>query len=160
MGDMMAMRMGRLVYRGDKMMLWISKKVPKLKPYKSRDTIAVDINEKKIVYGDDGINKERDTEIGEAHRWKKLAEDLQKRYSSPRYPAWRRRKAIVNRIRSYHRKARNILEAWARKTVLEIVGLAMKLGYAAAREDLKGADKFSEKDKEQGSQDKAHNNGL
>jgi len=47
----------------------------------------VDINERKIVYGDDRINKERDTEIDEAHRWKKLAEDLQKKYSSPRYPA-------------------------------------------------------------------------
>jgi putative transposase len=95
----------RLVYRGDKMMLWISKKVPKLKPYKSRDAIAVDINERKIVYGDDKIKKERDTKIGEAHRWKFLAEDLQKKYSSTRYPAWRRRKAILNRIRSYHREA-------------------------------------------------------
>jgi len=128
----------RLVYRGDRMMLWISKRIPRPEPYKPRDAIAVDINERKIVYGDDEINKERDTKIGEAHRWKKLAEDLQKKYSSPRYPAWRRRKAILNRIRSYHRKARNILEAWARKTALEIVGLAMKLGYAAAREDLTG----------------------
>ena len=59
----MAMRMGeaRLVYRDGKMILWISKKAPKLKPYQPRDAIAVDINEKKIVYGDDKINKERDT---------------------------------------------------------------------------------------------------
>jgi IS605 OrfB family transposase len=128
----------RLVYRGDKMMLWISKKIPKPQPHQPRDVIAVDINEKKIVYGDDKINKERDTEIDEAHRWKKLAEDLQKRYSSPRYTAWRRRRGILNRIRSYHRKARNILEDWARKTSLEIVRLAKKLGYAAAREDLTG----------------------
>jgi len=128
----------RLVYRDGKMMLWISKKVPKPQPYQPRDAIAVDINERKIVYGDDGINKERDTKIGEAHRWKKLAEDLQKRYSSPRYPAWRRRKAILNRIRSYHRKARNILEDWARKTSLRIVRLAKRLGHAVAREDLKG----------------------
>jgi IS605 OrfB family transposase len=55
-----------------------------------------------------------------------------------RYPAWRRRKAILNRIRSYHRKARNILEDWARKTSHEIVELSKKLGYAVAREDLKG----------------------
>jgi putative transposase len=68
----------RLVYRGDKMMLWISKKIPKPQPYQPRDAIAVDINEKKIVYGDDRINKERDTKIGEAHRWKLLAESLQK----------------------------------------------------------------------------------
>jgi IS605 OrfB family transposase len=128
----------RLVYRGDKMILWISKKIPKPQPYQPRDAIAVDINERKIVYGDDRINKERDTEIDEAHRWKKLAEDLQKKYSSPRYPAWGRRRGILNRIRSYHRKARNILEDWARKTSLRIVGLAKRLGYAVAREDLTG----------------------
>ena len=58
----------RLVYRDGKMMLWISKKIPKPQPYQPRDAIAVDINERKIVYGDDRINKERDTEIGEAHR--------------------------------------------------------------------------------------------
>jgi putative transposase len=128
----------RLVYRGDRMMLWISKKIPRPEPCKPRDAIAVDINERKIVYGDDKINKERDTEIDEAHRWKLLAESLQKRYSSARYPAWRRRKAILNRIRSYHRKARNILEDWARKTSLRIVGLALRLQYAVAREDLTG----------------------
>jgi len=116
----------------------VSKKMPKLKPYQPRDVIAVDVNERKIVYGDDKINNERDTEIDEAHRWKKLAEDLQKKYSSTKYLAWRRRKAILNRIRSYHRKARDILEDWARKTSLEIVMMAKKLGYAVAREDLKG----------------------
>jgi len=128
----------RLVYRDNKMMLWISKKIPKPQPYQPRDVIAIDVNERKIVYGDDEINKERDTEIDEAHRWKKLAEDLQKRYSFTRYPAWRRRRGILNRIRSYHRKARNILEAWARKTSLGIVRFAKKLGYAVAREDLTG----------------------
>jgi len=128
----------RLVYRDGKMMLWISKKIPKPQPYQPRDTIAVDINERKIVYGDDKINKERDTEIDEAHRWKKLAEDLQKKYSSTKYLAWRRRRGILNRIRSYHRKARNILEDWARKTSLRIVGLALRLQYAVAREDLTG----------------------
>jgi putative transposase len=126
----------RLVYRGGEMVLWISKKVPKPQPYKPRDTIAVDINERKIVYGDDKINKEIDTGVDRAHRWKKLAEDLQKKYSSTRYPAWRRRRGILNRIRSYHRKARDILEDWARKTSLEIVMMAKRLGYAVAREDL------------------------
>jgi len=58
----------RLVYRGDRMMLWISKKIPKSQPYQPRDAIAVDINEKKIVYGDHVINEEKDTEIDEAHR--------------------------------------------------------------------------------------------
>jgi IS605 OrfB family transposase len=128
----------RLVYRDGKMILWISKKIPRPEPYQPRDVIAVDINEKKILYGDHVINGEKDTKIGEAHRWKLLAESLQKRYSSPRYPAWRRRRGILNRIRSYHRKARNILEDWARKTSLRIVELAKKLGHAVAREDLTG----------------------
>jgi transposase len=110
----------RLVYRDNKMMLWISKKMPKLKPYQPRDVIAVDANERKIVYGNHVINKERDTEVDRAHRWKLLAESLQKKYSSPRYPAWRRRRGILNRIRSYHRKARDILEDWVRKLSLEI----------------------------------------
>jgi hypothetical protein len=35
--------------------------MPKLKPYQPRDVIAVDVNERKIVYGDHVINKERDT---------------------------------------------------------------------------------------------------
>jgi len=120
------------------MMLWISRKIPRPKPYKPRDVIAVDINEGKIVYGDGRIDKERDTEIDEAHRWKKLAENLQKKYSSTKYLAWRRRRGILNRIRSYHRKARNILEDWARKASLEIVRFAKKLGYAVARENLTG----------------------
>ena len=128
----------RLVYRDGKMMLWISKRIPRPKPYKPRDAIAVDINERKIVYGDDKINKERDTKIDEAHRWKLLAESLQKKYSSPRYPAWRRRRGILNRIRSYHRKARNILEDWARKAPLKMIRLALKLQHAVAREDLTG----------------------
>jgi len=128
----------RLVYRDGKMMLWISKRIPRPKPYQPRDAIAVDINERKIVYGDDRINKERDTKIDEAHRWKLLAESLQKKYSFPRYPAWRRRRGILNRIRSYHRKARNILEDWARKAPLKMIRLALKLQHAVAREDLTG----------------------
>jgi putative transposase len=119
-------------------MLWISKRIPKPQPYQPRDVIAVDINERKIVYGDHEINKEIDTKINRAYRWKLLAESLQKRYSSPRYPAWRRRRGILNRIRSHHRKARDILEDWARKSALEIVRLAKKLGHAVAREDLTG----------------------
>ena len=128
----------RLVYRGGKMMLWISKRIPKPQPYQPRDVIAVDINERKIVYGDHVINEEIDTGIDRARRWKLLAESLQKRYSYPRYPAWRRRRGILNRIRSHHRKARDILEDWARKSALEIVRLAKELGYAVAREDLRG----------------------
>jgi IS605 OrfB family transposase len=127
----------RLVYRGGEMVLWISKRIPKPQPYKPRDVIAIDINERKIVYGDSEINEDIDTAIDRAYKWKVLAESLQRKYSSPRYPAWRRR-GILNRIRSYHRKARNILEDWARKAPLKIVRIALKLQHAVAREDLTG----------------------
>jgi putative transposase len=126
------------VYRDIKMMLWISKKVPRPEPYQP-DVVAVDVNEKKTVYGNHVINKESNTKIDIAHRYKVLAEDLQRKYSSTtRYPAWRRGRGVLNRIRSCHRKARNILEDWARKASLEIVELAKKLRYAVAREDLTG----------------------
>ena len=131
-------REARLVYKEGRMILWISKRIPRPEQYKPRDVIAIDINERKIAYGDDKINKDIDTAVDRAYRWKVLAESLHRRYSSPRYPAWRRRKAILNRIRSYHRKARNVLEDWARKTSLKIVRLAVKLQYALAREDLTG----------------------
>mgnify|MGYP000172444817 CR=1 FL=1 len=49
-----------------------------------------------------------------------------------------RRIGILNRVRSYHRKARNILEDWARKSSLKMVRLAVKLQHAVAREDLTG----------------------
>jgi IS605 OrfB family transposase len=131
-------REARLICREERMILWISKRIPRPEQCKPRDAIAIDINERKIVYGDDEINKDIGTAVDRAYRWKILAENLQKEYSSPKYPAWRRRKAIHNRIRSYHRKARNVLEDWARKALLKMARLAVKLQYALAREDLTG----------------------
>jgi transposase len=65
----------------------------------------------------------------------RLAEDLQRRYSSSRYLVWRRR-GILRKIRSYHEKARNILIDWTKKISLEIVRLAREFGYGVSREDL------------------------
>jgi len=112
-------REARLVYKRNKLFLWISKKIPKPKKYTPIDVIGVDINEQKIVYGDEIINIEKDTAINRAYRYIRLAEDLQKKYSSSRYLAWRRRRGILRRIRSYHKKARNILNDWTRKVYLE-----------------------------------------
>jgi IS605 OrfB family transposase len=129
-------REARLIYKRDKMILWISKKIPKPKKYVPIDVIGVDINEQKIVYGDEVINIEKNTAINRAYRYIRLAEDLQKKYSSSRYLVWRRRKRILNRIRSYHEKARNILIDWTKKISLEIIRLAKELRYAISREDL------------------------
>jgi hypothetical protein len=103
-------REARLIYREGRMILWIYKRIPRPEKCKPRDAIAIDINERKIVYGDDEINKDIGTAVDRAYKWKILAENLQKKYSFTRYPAWMRRKAIHNRIRSYHRKAGNVLE--------------------------------------------------
>jgi IS605 OrfB family transposase len=129
-------REARLVYRRDKLFLWISKRIPKPKKYVPIDVIGVDINEKKIVYVDEIINIEKNTAIDRAYGYIRLAEELQRKYSSSRYLVWRRRKRILNRIRSYHEKARNILIDWTKKISLEIVRLARELRYGVSREDL------------------------
>jgi hypothetical protein len=49
----------RLIYKRDKLFLWISKRIPKPNKYVPIDVIGVDINEKKIVYGDEIINIEK-----------------------------------------------------------------------------------------------------
>jgi len=128
----------RLTYKDGKMVLWVSKMIPKPESYTPRDVIGVDVNEEKIVYGDEVINEEKGTKISRAERFKLLAELLQKKYSSPRYQAWKRRRGILNRIRAFYRKTRNILEDNARKVAHEIVMTAKRLGYAVAREDLTG----------------------
>jgi len=131
-------REARLTYKDGAMVLWVSKRVPKPESYTPRDVVGVDINEEKIVYGDEVINEEKGTGISRAERFKVLAELLQKKYSSPRYPAWKRRRGILNRIRAFHEKAKNILVDNARKVAHEIVATAKRLGYAVAREDLTG----------------------
>jgi hypothetical protein len=128
----------RLTYKSGKMVLWVSKRIPKPESYTPRDVVGVDVNEEKIVYGDESINVERSTGIGRAERFKVLAELLQKKYSSPRYPTWKRRRGILDGIRAFHEKAKNILVDNARKVAREIAATAKKLGYAVTRENLKG----------------------
>jgi len=48
------------------MILWISKRISRPKQYKPRDIIAIDVNERMIVYGDDRINRDIDTAVDRA----------------------------------------------------------------------------------------------
>jgi len=129
-------REARLVYRDGVMILWVSKNVLKPSKYAPRGVLAVDINERHIVVGYSGLEQRFETAIEKALHYKELAEKLQKKYSSTRYNAWFRRRGIRERIRYFHRKARNIIEDWAKKTSHEIVVLARQKQYAVAREDL------------------------
>uniref|UniRef100_A0A7J3ZJJ2 Transposase n=1 Tax=Fervidicoccus fontis TaxID=683846 RepID=A0A7J3ZJJ2_9CREN len=128
----------RLVYRDGKLVLHISKRVPKPDKYAPRGVLAVDINEKHVVVGNSVFEYRFETQIEKALHYKRLAESLQKKYSSPRYMAWLRRRGIRERVRHFHRKARSIVEDWAKKTSHKIVVLAKQNQYAVAREDLTG----------------------
>jgi predicted transposase len=113
-----------LLFKDGKFILCISKRVPKPVKYIPRGVLAVDINEKQIVVGNSLFELRLGTAVERALHYKRLAEELQKKYSSPRYNAWLRRRGTLNRIRYFHRKARNIVEDWAKKTSHKIASLA------------------------------------
>jgi len=60
------------------MILWISKRISRPKSYKPRDVMAIDVNERMIVYGDDKINRDIDTAIDRAYKWKVFAKNFQR----------------------------------------------------------------------------------
>jgi putative transposase len=127
-----------LLFKDGKFILGISKRVPKPAKYIPRGVLAVDVNEKHIVVGNSRTEHRFETAVEKALHYKHLAEELQKKYSSPKYSAWLRRRGIRERIRYFHRKAGNIVEDWVKKTSYTIVSLAKQHLYAVAREDLTG----------------------
>jgi hypothetical protein len=100
----------RLMYKEGKFFLMIFKRVPRPSKYTPKGVLAVDINEKEIVFGNSVVREGRKTAVERALHYKKLAEKLQQKYSSARYNAWLRRKGILRRIGHFHRKARKIIE--------------------------------------------------
>jgi len=131
-------REARLVFRDGEFTLYITKQVPRPAKYAPKGVLAVDINEKQIVVGNSRVEIRVETPIERALYYRRLAERLQEKYSSSRYRAWLRRSGIRRRIRRFYRKARNIIEDWARRTAHIIVSLAKQSQLAVAREDLTG----------------------
>jgi len=125
-----------LLFKDGKFILGISKRVPKPVKYVARGVLAVDVNEKHIVVGNSKTEHRFETAVRRALHYKQLAENLQKRYSSARYNAWLRRRGVRDRIRYFHKKARSIIEDWAKKVSHKIASLAKQHLYAVAREDL------------------------
>jgi IS605 OrfB family transposase len=125
-----------LLFKDGKFILGISKRVPKPVKYVARGVLAVDVNEKHIVIGNSKTEHRFETAVRRALHYKQLAENLQKRYSSARYNAWLRRRGVRDRIRYFHKKARSIIEDWAKKVSHKIASLAKQHLYAVAREDL------------------------
>ena len=86
-----------------------------------KGSIAVDINMNEIVVGKGDANYVRiPTRLHEVHHWKSLAERHQKKY--PR--RWKESRRILHRIRSFHVKARRIMEDFARKVGKWVVDVA------------------------------------
>jgi len=131
-------REARLVFRDGRFDLYVFKRVPRPAKYAPKGALAVDINERQIVVGNSSVEQRMETPVERALHCRRLAEGLQVKYSSSRYRAWHRRSGVRRRVRYFHRKARNIIEDWARKTAHIIVSLAKQGQLAVAREDLTG----------------------
>jgi len=131
-------REARLVFRGGEFTLYVYKQMPRPAKYAPKGVLAVDVNERQIVVGNSRVEQRIETPVERALHYRRLAERLQEKYSSPRYSAWRRRRGIRRRVRHFHRKARNIIEDWARRTSHTIVSLARQGQLTVAREDLTG----------------------
>ena len=114
------MRESRLVVRGGKAFLKLVFEKP-LENVEPKSSIAVDINMSEIVVGKDDKNYVRiPTRLEEAHHRKSLAENLQKKY--PR--RWKESKTILNRVHTFHQKAKMIMEDFARKVGKWVVDVA------------------------------------
>ncbi|QKR00339.1 IS200/IS605 family element transposase accessory protein TnpB [Metallosphaera tengchongensis] len=117
----------RLVLKDGKAYL----KVSFLKDWKepgAKDGVAVDINMAELVVGKDDEKYVRiPTRLDDAHHYKSLAESLQKKYEK----RWKENDRILNRVRSYHRKARDVLEDSAKKVGKWIAEVAESFNVSA-----------------------------
>ena len=128
----------RLLFKDGKLVLEVSKHVPRPPKYAPRGVLAVDVNEGHIVVGNSRFEYRFETPIERALHYRRLAENLQRKYSLTRYSAWLRRRGIRRRVGYFYSKARRVVEDWAKKTSRKIVELARRYQYTVAREDLTG----------------------
>jgi len=131
-------REARLVFREGKFTLYVYKQMPRPARYAPKGVLAVDVNERQVVVGNSSVEQRVETPVERALRYRRLAERLQEKYSFPKYNAWLRRSGIMRRVRHFHRKAKNIIEDWAKRTSHTIISLARQGQLAVAREDLTG----------------------
>jgi putative transposase len=104
------------------------------KPYEARGFLAIDVNLRQVTTFNGVEVKRFGTRLTEALSRRAHAEHIQRRYGR----RWRYNKKILNRIRSLHRRARNIIidDSW--KMGKRIVAYAMRHGQAVVLEDLNG----------------------
>jgi len=127
-----------LVYRGSDMYLYIAVEVPKPAPVAQKGVIAVDVNERYVYYGNSQWVKKVETPVEKAIQLRRLAESLQSKYSATHHGVERKSKRLQERIRRLHKKARDVVEDWAKRTAKRIVEEARERHCAVAVEDLTG----------------------
>ena len=133
------LREARLVYRDGRLLLHVTVRRRWERPKPSPRALAVDVNERMVVAGDGSTTVRVPTRIEDAMRLVGHAERLQARYSGPRRRAWLRIRRVRERIRRLHRRARSILEDWARQTAAALVGYAQSRGLdTIVLEELRG----------------------
>jgi len=128
----------KLVYRNGDMYLYIAVEVPRQTPIEPKGVIAVDVNEHYVYYGNSLWVKKVETPVEKVVWLRELAERLVKRRSTTHHPPWRKGKELQARIRHYYKKARDVVEDWAKRTAKRIVEEARERQYAIAVEDLTG----------------------
>jgi len=101
-------------------------------PYSPAGCVSLDLNVKKLVSFDSRKVRRYDTRFTDAYSKKVHAERLQKKYPK----RWRYNRRILNRIRSLHRRGRNIIIDWTRKFAKQFVLKAKKQKKAVVLEDL------------------------
>jgi len=131
-------REAKLVYHSGDMYLYIAVEIPRPTPIKPRGVIAVDVNERYVYYGNSQWIRKVETPVEKTVQLWRQAEELKRKYSASRYTPWSRRRGIRERIRCLYKKARNIVEDWAKKTAKRIVEEARERQCAIAVEDLTG----------------------
>lgn len=103
----------------------------------SNNAIAVDINVREIVYGDENHERRDETPVEELIKKREYVSTLQKKYQ-----AWRSLKRVLLRIVAIYRNIHSALVDWARKEALRIINYAKKLGKdTIILEDLNGLNK-------------------
>jgi len=127
-----------LVYHGNDLNLYIAVEIPRPTPPTPKGIIAVDVNERYVYYGNSQWVKKVETPVERAVRMRELAERLAKKRSTTHHPPWRKGKELQTRIRHYYKRARNVVEDWAKRTAKRIVEEARERQCAVAIEDLTG----------------------
>jgi len=128
----------KLVYRNGDMYLYIAVEVPRPTLVEPRGIIAVDVNERYVYYGNSLWVKKVETPVEKVVWLRELAERLAKKRSTTHHPPWRKGKELQARIRHHYKKARDVVEDWAKRTAKRIVEETRERQCAIAVEDLTG----------------------